>query len=122
MIAWWKRDVGLGIFVHVLRAVCSRSSANISRRAAISASVARSVASRAAMLSSAAQTVIISRISRLVLRTTKTPRRGTDAHEALLLEQRHRLADRRAADAEILRQLALVEPDVARVAVDVHLR
>ena len=42
------------------------------------------------------------------------------AHETLALELRHRLADRRAADAEILRQLALVEPDVAAAAIDVH--
>ena len=37
------------------------------------------------------------------------------AHEALALELRHRLAHRRAADAEILRELALVEPDVGRL-------
>ena len=41
------------------------------------------------------------------------------AHEALALELRHRLAHRRARDAEILRQLALVEPDVGARAVDV---
>ena len=38
------------------------------------------------------------------------------AHEALALELRHRLAHRRAADAEILRELALVEPDLAAAA------
>ena len=42
------------------------------------------------------------------------------AHEALALELRHGLAHRRAADAEILRQPALVEPDVGAAAVDVH--
>ena len=42
------------------------------------------------------------------------------AHEALALELRHRLAHRRAADAEVLRELALVEPDVGAAAVDVH--
>src|SRR6185437_962171 len=33
---------------------------------------------------------------------------------------RHRLTHRRAADAEILRQLALVEPDLVTAMVDVH--
>ena len=50
--------------------------ANMFRNVAISASVAFCVISRAAMLSSAAQTVIISRISFFDLRTTKAPRRG----------------------------------------------
>ena len=50
--------------------------ANMRRRLAISSSLARSTISRAAMLSSAAQTKIMSRISCLVLRTTKAPRRG----------------------------------------------
>ena len=72
------------------------------------------------MLSSAAQTVIISTISRLVLRTTKMPRRGTGADKPFLLQQRHRLADRRAADPEPLRKPPLVEPDLVRMVVDVH--
>ena len=42
------------------------------------------------------------------------------AHEAFALELRHRLAHRRAADAEILRELALVEADVLAAAIDVH--
>ena len=42
------------------------------------------------------------------------------AHETLALELRHGLAHRRAADAEIERQLALVEPDVGTAAIDVH--
>jgi hypothetical protein len=48
------------------------------------------------------------------------PRQG--AQEAFLLEQRHRLADRRAADAEGATQLALVETDflTVRVNVGVH--
>ena len=41
------------------------------------------------------------------------------AQEAFLLEQRHRLADRRAGDAERLRQLPLVEADLVGVRVDV---
>src|SRR3546814_15372886 len=44
------------------------------------------------------------------------------AHEALLLEQRDGLADRRAAYAEILRELALVQPNLDLVAVGVPLR
>src|SRR3546814_14010277 len=44
------------------------------------------------------------------------------AHEALLLEQRHGLADRRAADAENLGELTLVQPDLVAMAIDVHLR
>ena len=41
--------------------------------------------------------------------------------QALLLEQRHRLADRRPRDPQRERQLALVEPDLALVRVDVGL-
>jgi hypothetical protein len=37
------------------------------------------------------------------------------AQEAFLLEQRHRLADRRARDAERLRELPLVEADLVGV-------
>ena len=78
------------------------------------------VASRAAMLSSAAQTVIMSRISALVLRTMKMPRRATMLHQALLIELGQRFAQRRAADAEALRQIALVEAQLGLVGVDVH--
>src|SRR5205814_934331 len=46
------------------------------------------------------------------------PRPGAD--KALLFEQCHRLADRRAADPEALRQPPLVEPDLLRLAVNVH--
>ena len=42
------------------------------------------------------------------------------AHETLALELGHCFAHRRPADAEILRKLALVEPDVGAAAVDVH--
>src|ERR1035437_5093183 len=42
------------------------------------------------------------------------------AHEAFAFELRHRLAHRRATDAEVVRQLALVEADVVAAAVDVH--
>ncbi len=49
----------------------------------------------------------------------KTPRARHRAQEALLLEQRHRLADRCAADAERLAQLALVEADFLAMGVDV---
>ena len=45
------------------------------------------------------------------------PRLG--AQEAFLLEQRDRLADRRARHAELLRQLLLVEADLVRGRVDV---
>ena len=43
-----------------------------------------------------------------------------DPDEALLVELRQRLAQRRAADAEALRQIALVEPQLGLVGVDVH--
>ena len=72
------------------------------------------------MLSRAAQTVIMSRISALVLRTMKMPRAGDDAHQALLIELGQRFAQRRAADAEALRQIALVEAQLGLVGVDVH--
>ena len=42
------------------------------------------------------------------------------AHEAFALELRHRLTHRRAADAEVVRQLALVKADVVAAAIDVH--
>ena len=42
------------------------------------------------------------------------------ADEPLLLQHRQRLADRRAADAEVLRQLPFVQADLAGMAVDVH--
>ena len=48
------------------------------------------------------------------------PRRGTERTKTLALELRHRFAHRRAADAEVLSELALVEPDVVPVAIDVH--
>src|SRR5690348_2103027 len=76
----------------------------------------RSAASRAAMLSRAAMTVTISTISRLVLRTTKMPP-WPGADKAFLLEHGHRLADRRAADAEPLREPPLVQPDLLRMLV-----
>ncbi len=90
------------------------------RSEAISSSVAIWVISRAAMLSSAAQAVISSITSRLVLahHVDAAPRLG--AHEALALELRHRLAHRRAADAEIGREPPLVEPDLGAAAIDVH--
>ena len=86
----------------------------------MSASAARSAASRAAMLSSAAMTVIISTISRFVLLHDKDAAARPGADKAFLLEQGHRLADRRAADPEPLRQPPLVEPDLLRMVVDVH--
>ncbi len=44
------------------------------------------------------------------------------AHQTLVLEPRHRLADGRAADSEVRGELALVEPDLVVDVVDVHLR
>ena len=72
------------------------------------------------MLSIAAQTVIISITSRLDFahHHDAAARHGTD--KTFLFQHRQRLADRRAADAQLLRELALVEADLARVAVDVH--
>ena len=45
---------------------------------------------------------------------------GDDPDQAFLVELRQRLAQRRAADAEALRQIALVEPQLGVVGVDVH--
>ncbi len=42
------------------------------------------------------------------------------AHETLALELRHGLAHRRPADAELMRQAALVEPDLGTAPVNVH--
>src|SRR5207247_10627199 len=42
------------------------------------------------------------------------------ADKAFLFEQGHRLADRRAAHPEPLREPPLVEPDLLRVVVNVH--
>jgi len=41
-------------------------------------------------------------------------------HKAFAFELRHRLTHWRSADAEIARELALVEPDVGAAAVDIH--
>ena len=73
------------------------------------------------MLSIAAQTVIISTTSRFDLRTTISAAARHGAHKALLLQHRQRLAYRRAAHAEVLRKLAFIQPDLQRMAVDVHL-
>ena len=45
---------------------------------------------------------------------------GHRTHEAFALELHHRFAHRRARDAEILRELALVEPDVGARAIDIR--
>ena len=50
----------------------------------------------------------------------KTPRREP-VREAFLLEQRHRLADRRPADAERTAQLTFVETNFLSVAIDVRI-
>ena len=42
------------------------------------------------------------------------------AHKALAFELGHRLTHRRAADAEVLRQFSLVQPDLVAIAIDVH--
>src|SRR6185503_12035990 len=41
-------------------------------------------------------------------------------HKAFALELRHRLPHRRAADAEVLRELAFVETDILPAAIHVH--
>ncbi len=85
----------------------------------MSASEACSVASRAAMLSSAAH--IFDHLDDLLLRLAHdeaaAPRHG--AQETLLLEQRHRFADRRAGNSQRLAQLALVQADLVPMRVDV---
>ena len=45
---------------------------------------------------------------------------GHRTDETLAFELRHRLSHGRPTDAEVLRQLALVEPDFIPIAVDVH--
>ena len=72
------------------------------------------------MLSMAAQTVIISTISRFDLRTTISAATGNGADEAFLFKHRQGFAHRRPAHAEILGELPLIQPDFQPVAVDVH--
>ncbi|MCY1236659.1 hypothetical protein D9M72_493250 [compost metagenome] len=67
-IAWWNAILASEYSSICSAGVESRKLSNMLRSCAISASVAFSVASRAAMLSSAAHIWIISTISRLVLR------------------------------------------------------
>ena len=69
MIRWWKRRLAAEYSLRCERSPSSSKSANRVRRVPISSSVARSHTSRAAIDSSAAQTVIISMISALLLRT-----------------------------------------------------
>ena len=88
----------------------------------MSSSDALSVASRAAMLSSAAHISIISMICFLVLRTMKMPRRGTVRRKPSCSSSviASRIGVRR--HAERLRQLPLVEADLFGVRVDVGVR
>ena len=111
MMVWWN-----SILISEYSSRCARTAplskvANICRSEAISSSLAFSVINRAAMLSSAAQAVINSMISRLGLAHHIDAAPGHRAHEPFALQLRHRLAHRRTADAEVLRQAALVEPD-----------
>src|ERR1043166_2985886 len=99
MIAWWN---WMFTSEYSSSLACSRPSskvANMARKSAISSSLARLVISRAAMLSSAAR---------------------DRADEPFALELGHGLAHRGAADAEVLRELALIEPHVTRLVVDVE--
>ena len=100
--------------------VGSSSNASIRRvKESISAGVAWVAAMRAAMLSIAAQTVIISTISRLSCARRRCRDAGS-ADEALLLQDRQRFADWGAADAEVFAELPLVQADFLGLTVDVH--
>ena len=70
MMVWWNSILTSEYSSRWARSLPFSKVANIWRRPAISSSLAFSVIRRAAMLSSAAQAVIISITSRLVLRTT----------------------------------------------------
>src|SRR4051812_48803573 len=69
MMRWWKRRLATEYSLRCERTSPSSNFENRARRVPISASVARSHTSRAAIDSSAAQTMIISMISALLLRT-----------------------------------------------------
>ena len=99
--------------------VALRNSSNIVRSAAMSSSDACSVASRAAMLSSAAHISIISMICFFVLRTMKPPRRGTVRRKPSCSSSviASRIGVRETPSAEA--QLALVEADLLVVRIDV---
>ena len=73
------------------------------------------------MLSSAAHIWIISTISRLRLAHDVYATTRHRAQKTFLLEQRHRLANRRAAHAERFGQILLVEPDFFARTIDVRL-
>ena len=66
---WWKRRLATEYSLRCERTSPSSNLENSVRSVPISSSVARSQTSRAAIDSSAAQTVIISMISALLLRT-----------------------------------------------------
>src|SRR3954464_5417275 len=69
MMRWWKRRLATEYSLRCERTSPSSNFENRARRVPISSSVARSHTSRAAIDSSAAQTMIISMISALLLRT-----------------------------------------------------
>ena len=69
-MVWWNSMLTSEYSSRWARTLPFSKVANMRRRPAISSSLAVCVISRAAMLSSAAQAVIISITSRLVLRTT----------------------------------------------------
>ena len=120
MIAWWN-----SILISEYSSRCARTSpfsnvANIRRSAAISSSLAfsRDQPRRHAFERRPGGDQLDHLAPGLAHDIDAAARHR--AHEALALELRHRLAHRRAADAEILRQAALVEPDLGAAAIDVH--
>ena len=117
---WWKRRLASEYSFRRSRTSPSSNVENSSRRLPISSSLARSQSSRAAMLSSAAQARIISMISALLLRTIRTPRRGSTRTRPSCWSRAERLAHGRAADAERGGEPLLVQPQVGVGAVDVH--
>ena len=108
-----KRHVGLGVFGDDGRRVFLELRASGGQSAASRPRLPASRAMRAAMLSIAAQTVIISIDFSLRLAHDEDAATRDGADEALLLQHPQRFADRRAADAEIFTELPLVQADFA---------
>jgi hypothetical protein len=101
MMRWWKRRLATEYSLRCERTSPSSNVENSVRRRP-DLLVGRALADEPrAIDSSAAQTVIISMISALLLRHDVDAAARQDAHEALVLEPRERLADRRAAHAEL---------------------
>ena len=122
MMVWWKLIFTSEYSSSLACSVSPSNSVNMRRSPAISASLALCVTSRAAMLSSAAQAVIISITSSAwscVLRRCARGGGGTERITKLLaLELGHGFANGGTGDAETCASWRSIEPDVPSGASD----